>query len=67
MSIDLNDQSKEWIDNKITEIKGMQVEIEKRLEQLKQQQLMNLGAITMLNQIRNNQEDVFTTNGNSSK
>lgn len=65
--IDLNDSSKEWIDSKITEIKGMQIEIEKRLEQLKQQQLMNLGAITMLNQIRNNQEDAFTTNGNSSK
>lgn len=65
--IDLNDSSKEWIDSKITEIKNMQIEIEKRLEQLKQQQLMNLGAITMLNQIRNNQEDAFTTNGNSSK
>ena len=47
--IELND---EWLDSKIDEIKGMQLEIEKRLEQLKQQQLMNLGAITMLNQIQ---------------
>ena len=30
----------------------MQTEIEKRLEQLKQQQLMNLGAITILNGMR---------------
>lgn len=63
--IDLND---EWLDNKIEEIKGMQLEIEKRLEQLKQQQLMNLGAITMLNQIKNGVEQATTTkNGNNSE
>jgi hypothetical protein len=64
--IDLND---EWLDNKIEEIKGMQIEIEKRLEQLKQQQLMNLGAITMLNQIKNGVVEQTATkkNGNNSE
>jgi hypothetical protein len=64
--IDLND---EWLDNKIEEIKGMQLEIEKRLEQLRQQQLMNLGAITMLNQIKNGVEQPTTTtkNGDNSE
>lgn len=64
--IELND---EWLDSKIEEIKGMQLEIEKRLEQLKQQQLMNLGAITMLNQIRNGVPEQVTKtkkNGDSS-
>ena len=42
----------QWLEKKIEEIKGMQSEIEKRLEQLKQQQLMNLGAITILNGMR---------------
>ena len=42
----------QWLEKKIEEIKGMQAEIEKRLEQLKQQQLMNLGAITILNGMR---------------
>jgi len=65
--IELND---EWLDSKIEEIKGMQLEIEKRLEQLKQQQLMNLGAITMLNQIRNDVPEQVTKtkkNGDSSE
>lgn len=64
--IELND---EWLDSKIDEIKGMQLEIEKRLEQLKQQQLMNLGAITMLNQIRNGVPEQVTTkkNGDNSE
>lgn len=65
--IELND---EWLDSKIEEIKGMQLEIEKRLEQLKQQQLMNLGAITMLNQIRNGVPEQVTKtkkNGDSSE
>ena len=38
----------QWLENKVTEIQGMQTEIEKRIEQLKQQQLMNLGAITKM-------------------
>jgi len=49
MTMQFDDQ---WLEKKIEEIKGMQAEIEKRLEQLKQQQLMNLGAITILNGMR---------------
>ena len=49
MTMTFDDQ---WLEKKIEEIKGMQSEIEKRLEQLKQQQLMNLGAITILNGMR---------------
>ena len=49
MTMKFDDQ---WLEKKIEEIKGMQSEIEKRLEQLKQQQLMNLGAITILNGMR---------------
>ena len=40
----------------------MQTEIEKRIEQLKQQQFMNLGAITILNGMRNE----LTKDGESS-
>ncbi len=43
----------QWLENKVAEIQGMQTEIEKRIEQLKQQQLMNLGAITILNGMKN--------------
>ena len=52
----------QWLENKVTEIQGMQTEIEKRIEQLKQQQLMNLGAITILNGMRNE----LTKDGESS-
>ena len=37
MTMTFDDQ---WLENKITEIQGMQTEIEKRIEQLKQQQFM---------------------------
>ena len=59
MTMTFDDQ---WLENKITEIQGMQTEIEKRIEQLKQQQLMNLGAITILNGMRNE----LTKDGESS-
>ena len=52
----------QWLENKVEEIQGMQTEIEKRIEQLKQQQLMNLGAITILNGMRNE----LTKDGESS-
>ena len=59
MTMTFDDQ---WLEKKIEEIQGMQAEIEKRLEQLKQQQLMNLGAITILNGMRNE----LTKDGESS-
>lgn len=59
MTMQFDDQ---WLENKVTEIQGMQTEIEKRIEQLKQQQLMNLGAITILNGMRNE----LTKDGESS-
>ena len=59
MTMTFDDQ---WLENKITEIQGMQTEIEKRIEQLKQQQFMNLGAITILNGMRNE----LTKDGESS-
>tara|TARA_X000000950_G_C13537627_1_gene506292 strand:- start:391 stop:582 length:192 start_codon:yes stop_codon:yes gene_type:complete len=52
----------QWLEKKVEEIQGMQTEIEKRIEQLKQQQLMNLGAITILNGMRNE----LTKDGESS-
>ena len=59
MTMTFDDQ---WLEKKVEEIQGMQTEIEKRIEQLKQQQLMNLGAITILNGMRNE----LTKDGESS-
>ena len=59
MTMTFDDQ---WLEKKVEEIQGMQTEIEKRIEQLKQQQLMNLGAITILNGMRNG----LTKDGESS-
>ena len=42
----------EWLDAKTNEIKKMQEEIDKRLEQLTQQKLMNFGAIAMINELK---------------
>lgn len=37
----------EWLEQKFEEIKKMQEEIDNRIEQLKQQKLMNYGAIAI--------------------
>jgi hypothetical protein len=42
----------EWLDDKFEEIKKMQEEIDKRIEQLSQQKLMNFGAIAMINELK---------------
>ena len=42
----------EWLDAKTNEIKKMQDEIDKRIEQLTQQKLMNFGAIAMINEMK---------------
>ena len=42
----------DWLDNKFEEIKKMQDEIDNRIEQLKQQKLMNYGAIAMINELK---------------
>ena len=42
----------EWLDQKSEEIKKMQDEIDKRIEQLGQQKLMNFGAIAMINEMK---------------
>lgn len=42
----------EWLDAKTNEIKKMQEEIDKRIEQLTQQKLMNFGAIAMINEMK---------------
>jgi CII-binding regulator of phage lambda lysogenization HflD len=42
----------EWLEQKFEEIKKMQEEIDNRIEQLKQQKLMNYGAIAMINEMK---------------
>lgn len=42
----------EWLDEKTNEIKKMQEEIDKRIEQLTQQKIMNYGAIAMINEMK---------------
>lgn len=42
----------EWLDGKTNEIKKMQEEIDKRIEQLTQQKIMNFGAIAMINEMK---------------
>tara|TARA_B100000513_G_scaffold56213_1_gene21520 strand:- start:178 stop:366 length:189 start_codon:yes stop_codon:yes gene_type:complete len=42
----------EWLDEKFETIKKMQEEIDERIEQLKRQQLINYGAIAMINEMR---------------
>lgn len=44
--------SVEWLDQKFEEIKNMQEEIEKRIDQLTQQKLMNVGAVAMINEMK---------------
>lgn len=41
-----------WLDEKAEEIKKMQDEIDKRIEQLSQQKIMNFGAIAMINELK---------------
>ena len=41
----------EWLDEKFETIKKMQEEIDERIEQLKRQQLINYGAIAMINEM----------------
>ena len=51
----------EWLDEKFGTIKKMQEEIDERIEQLKKQQLINYGAIAMINEMRKeveNEKDV---------
>lgn len=52
----------EWLNEKYEEIKKMQDEIDKRIEQLSQQKLMNFGAIAMINEMKKEleQEDTNT-------
>lgn len=42
----------DWLDDKFEEIKKMQDEIDRRIEQLSQQKLMNFGAIAMINEMK---------------
>ena len=54
----------EWLDQKTEEIKKMQDEIDKRIEQLTQQKLMNFGAIAMINEMKKeleNEEETDST------
>jgi len=54
----------EWLDAKTNEIKKMQDEIDKRIEQLTQQKLMNFGAIAMINEMKKeleNEEETDST------
>jgi hypothetical protein len=44
--------SVEWLEQKFEEIKNMQEEIEKRIDQLTQQKLMNVGAVAMINEMK---------------
>lgn len=44
--------SEQWLEEKFEDIKKMNDEIEKRMEQLRQQQLMNVGAVAMINELR---------------
>jgi len=44
--------SVEWLEQKFEEIKTMQEEIEKRIDQLTQQKLMNVGAVAMINEMK---------------
>ncbi len=44
--------SVEWLEQKFEEIKSMQEEIEKRIDQLTQQKLMNVGAVAMINEMK---------------
>ena len=44
--------TQEWLEQKFEEIKKMQEEIDNRIEQLKQQKLMNYGAIAMINEMK---------------
>ena len=44
--------TEEWLDQKAEEIKKMQDEIDRRIEQLSQQKLMNFGAIAMINEMK---------------
>lgn len=46
----------EWLDTKFEEIKKMQDEIDKRIEQLSQQKLMNFGAIAMINELKKEEQ-----------
>ena len=54
--------TEEWLDQKAEEIKKMQDEIDKRIEQLTQQKLMNFGAIAMISEMKKEleQEDTNT-------
>jgi len=52
----------EWLDAKTNEIKKMQDEIDKRIEQLTQQKLMNFGAIAMINEMKKELENEEETN-----
>ena len=42
----------EWLDEKFETIKKMQEEIDERIGQLKRQQLINYGAIAMINEMK---------------
>ena len=56
--------TEEWLDQKAEEIKKMQDEIDKRIEQLTQQKLMNFGAIAMINEMKKeleNEEETDST------
>ena len=44
--------SVEWLEQKFEEIKNMQEEIERRIDQLTQQKLMNVGAVAMINEMK---------------
>lgn len=45
-----------WLDEKAEEIKKMQDEIDTRIEQLKNQKLLNYGAIAMINELKKEAE-----------
>lgn len=47
----------EWLNEKAEDIKKMQDEIDKRIEQLTQQKLMNFGAMAMLNEMKKELSD----------
>jgi len=54
--------TEEWLDQKAEEIKKMRDEIDKRIEQLTQQKLMNFGAIAMINEMKKELENEEETN-----
>tara|TARA_B100001094_G_C18063253_1_gene736153 strand:- start:679 stop:867 length:189 start_codon:yes stop_codon:yes gene_type:complete len=55
----------EWLDEKFGTIKKMQEEIDERIEQLKKQQLINYGAIAMINEMRKEVENEKDVEGNN--